>query len=61
MWNLERSGLRQLSIVHFRSFDHDLGTPEKWWGEDIHGIYLSPTKVHDHLLLRGVRIADSKS
>ncbi|KAJ8586140.1 amino acid transporter [Rhizopogon salebrosus TDB-379] len=36
-----------------------LGTPKKWWGEDLHGIYLSPTKIYDHLLLRGIRIADN--
>jgi hypothetical protein len=42
-------------------FHRDLGTPEKWRGEDLHGVYLSPTKIHDNLLLRGVWIPDGKS
>ena len=58
---VEFGTVRKLSHCSCILFHRVLGTPEEWRGEDLHGIYLSPTKIHDNLLLCGILVAYSKS
>lgn len=59
MWSLERSGTRIIYCYPFSSH-RAVGTAEEWRGEDLHGIHLPQTEVHDHLLLRDIRITHSE-
>ena len=58
---VEFGTVRNCLTSHCIASHRVLGTPEKWGREDLHGIYLSSTEIHDHLLLCGIRVAHSKS